>query len=93
MNEAEKYISEHINYRSNFKLNGYHEWVTPDDALRACKITKQETIERVCEWLEEHMWEMPELDEYGHIKDTYVCSDDCSYIAEFIEQIRKTLEE
>lgn len=35
MSEAEKYINEHTNYRSNFKPNGYHEWVTPDDALKA----------------------------------------------------------
>jgi hypothetical protein len=89
MNKAEKFINEHINYRPN----GYHEWVTPDDALRACKITKQETIERVCAWLKEHMWEKPELDEYGNIKNTYVCSNDCDYISQFVEQIRKALEE
>jgi hypothetical protein len=93
MNEAEKYINEHTNYRSNFKPNGFHEWVTPDDALRACEIIKQETIKKACEWLEEHMWEKPELDEYCNIKDTYVCSDDCSYVFEFIEQIRKALED
>jgi len=52
MNEAEKYISEHINYRSNFKPNGYHEWVTPEDALRACEITKQEIIEKTCEFFD-----------------------------------------
>jgi len=93
MNEAEKYINEHTNYRSNFKPNGYHEWVTPDDALRACGITKRETIEKVCEWLKEHIWEKPELDEYGNIKNTYVCSNDCDYVSQFIEQVRKAMEE
>jgi len=51
MSEAEKYINEHTNYRSNFKPNGYHEWITPDDALRACEIIKQETIKKAEEWL------------------------------------------
>jgi len=94
MNEAEKYINEHTRHCSNELVpSGYHEWVTPDNALRACEITKQETIERVCAWLKEHMWEKPDLDEYGNIKNTYVCSNDCDYISQFVEQIRKALEQ
>jgi hypothetical protein len=51
MNEAEKYINEHTRHCSNELVpSGYHEWVTPDDALRACEITKQEIIEKTCEF-------------------------------------------
>lgn len=84
MNKAEKYINEHINYRSNFKPNGFHEWVTPDDALRACKITKRETIEKVCEWLKQHSFDYL-------IRDMY---DDWTYDDEsMINDIRKAMEE
>lgn len=89
MNKAEKYINEHINYRSNC----YHEWVTPDDALRACEITKQETIDKVCELLEKNMFEKHEFDEYDDVIGTYACSNDCEYVSEFVEQIRKAMEE
>ena len=93
MDKAEKYINEHINYQSNFKPNGYHEWVTPDDALRACEITKQETIDKVCELLEKNMFEKYDFDEYCNVTQTYACSNDCDYVSEFIEQIRKAMEE
>lgn len=29
----------------------YREWLTPDQALRAAEIAKEETIEKACEWL------------------------------------------
>lgn len=77
MSEAEKYINEHINYRSNFKPNGYHEWVTPDDALRACEIIKQETVKKACKWLEEKAI-------HGWIEDVEV--------EKFIEQYLKEIE-
>ena len=52
MSEAEKYINEHTRHCSNELVpSGYHEWVTPDNALRACEIIKQETIKKAKEWL------------------------------------------
>jgi len=84
MNKAEKFINEHINYRSNFKPNGYHEWVTPDDALRACKITKQEMIERVCAWLKEHSFDYMVRDMY----DNWTYDDET-----MISDIRKAMVE
>ena len=95
MDKAEKYINEHTKRSSNELVpSGYHEWVTPDDALRACEITKQETIDKVCELLEKNMSEKYEFDEHcNYVTQTYACSDDCSYVSEFIEQIRKAMEE
>lgn len=29
----------------------YHEWLTPDQALMASEIAKEEIIEKACEWL------------------------------------------
>ena len=33
------------------KVISYHEWLTPDQALRAVEIAREEAIEKVCEWL------------------------------------------
>ena len=83
MNEAEKYISEHINYRSNFKPNGYHEWVTPEDALRACEITKQETIEKACNYF----MRIKECDLYEDKESQAKAVDD------FINRFRNAMED
>ena len=94
MNQAEKYINEHTRHCSNELVpNGYHEWITPDDALKVCEITKQETIDKVCELLEKNMFEKYEFDEYGDVTETYACSNDCDYVSEFVEQIRKLMEQ
>ena len=33
------------------KVISYHEWLTPEQALAAVKIAREELIEKACEWL------------------------------------------
>ena len=32
----------------------YHEWLTPEQALAAVEIARQELIDKACEWLLKH---------------------------------------
>lgn len=48
--------------------------------------------DKVCELLEKNMFEKYEFDEYGII-ETYACSDSCDYVSQFVEQIRKSMED
>jgi len=41
----------------------YHEWLTPEQALAAVEIAREELIEKVCEWLHGFM-ECSNLFEY-----------------------------
>lgn len=60
--KIEKYISDctrncsnelcSVEDRYGKTIISYHEWLTPDQALRAAEIAKEETIEKACEWLE-----------------------------------------
>ena len=60
--KIEKYISDCTRNCSNElcavedrygkTIISYREWLTPDQALRAAEIAKEETIEKACEWLE-----------------------------------------
>jgi hypothetical protein len=33
------------------KVISYHEWLTPEQALAAVEIAKEEVIDKACEWL------------------------------------------
>lgn len=45
MTKAEKFIRDHTNRCSNeFVGGGYHEWLTPEEALRAVEIAKEELM-------------------------------------------------
>lgn len=62
--KIEKYISDCTRNCSNElcavedkygkKVISYHEWLTPDQALRAAEIAKEETIEKACKWFEDN---------------------------------------
>lgn len=70
MSRAEKFISDCTRNCSNElcavedrfgkKVISYHEWLTPDQALRAVEIAREETLLEVAEW----------------IKDTFIFSKD-----------------
>jgi hypothetical protein len=63
MGKAEKFISDYTRNCSNVvaysgmiedgKLR-YHEWLTPDQALRAVEIAREEMIERISVWAKTH---------------------------------------
>ena len=43
-----------VEYRDGKKVILYHEWLTPEQALAAVEIARQELIDKACEWLKEH---------------------------------------
>lgn len=65
MSRAEKFIEDYTRGCSNElcavedrygkKVISYHEWLTPEQALRAVKIEREEVIEKVVEWLKNHL--------------------------------------
>ena len=67
MSKAEKFIKDctrncsneliAVESRAGKEVISYHEWLTPDQALRAVEIARDEVIEEICEYLsiEEHI--------------------------------------
>lgn len=53
----------------------YHEWLTPDQALRAAEIAKEETIDKAMEWLKYYI----HYDDFGGNMEWLVPfeNDDC----------------
>lgn len=62
MSKAEKFIIEHTRKCSNElvavescagkEVISYYEWLTPDQAIKAVEIAREEMVEKVCEFLE-----------------------------------------
>jgi hypothetical protein len=70
MKKVEQYIKEHTNRYSNHVelapyITGFAEWLTIDDAKNVAKIAREETINEVCEWLDNHTM----LSEKWYIED------------------------
>ena len=55
MSKAEKFIEDYTKTCSN-ELSDvcFEAWVTPDQALRAVEIAREEAIEQTVEWLTKH---------------------------------------
>jgi len=53
MSRAEKYISEHAKKLTQYG-DDYFLWITPDQARKAVEIAREEMIEKVCMYLNEH---------------------------------------
>ena len=61
MSKAEQFIKDYTRHCSNElcavedrygkKVISYHEWLTPEQALRAVEIARNEVIDKACEWL------------------------------------------
>ena len=59
--KAKQFIQDHTRNCSNElcavedkygkKVISYHEWLTPEQALRAVEIEREEVIEKACKWL------------------------------------------
>ena len=43
-----------VEYRDGKKVISYHEWLTPEQALAAVEIAREELIDKACEWLRTH---------------------------------------
>jgi len=67
MSKAEKFIQDCTRNRSNElvavesragkEVVSYHEWLTPDQALRAVEIAREETVKEMCELLKNNIAE------------------------------------
>ena len=91
--KAEQFIKDYTRRCSNElcavedkygkKVISYHEWLTPEQALSAVAIEREEVIEEACEFLKEHREEVRTEDNgiIGWIPDV------------FIENLKKYLEE
>lgn len=42
------------------KVISYHEWLTPEQALAAVEIAKEELIDKACEWLKSYRQDTPD---------------------------------
>ena len=40
-----------VEYKDGKKVISYHEWLTPEQALAAVDIAREELIDKACEWL------------------------------------------
>ena len=40
-----------VEYKDGKKVISYHEWLTPEQALAAVEIAREELIDKACEWL------------------------------------------
>lgn len=93
MSKAKRFIEDYTRSCSNElcavedrygkKVISYHEWLTPEQALRAVEIEREELIDKACEFLKSYR------------QDTY---DGTGYIAgiiddKTIDEFRKYMEE
>lgn len=52
MSKAKQFIKDYTSGCSNELIDGaYHEWLTPEQALAAVEIAREELIDKACEWL------------------------------------------
>ena len=83
VDKAEIYIKEFTRHCSNELVpSGYHEWVTPDNALRACEIAKDEILDKVCEYLYDKLYTRANGAEH------YVASKEKITQTEFVDKLR-----
>ena len=70
----QNYKRDYSNVNVGWNDNGeevtwYSPWLSPDDALRAVEIEREEMIDKACEWLGKNLSKYSELadkDEYGN---------------------------
>lgn len=65
MSKVEQFIKDYtmscsnelcaVEDRNGKKVVSYHDWLTPDQALNAVEISREEIMDRACKWLKENM--------------------------------------
>ena len=53
------------------KVISYHEWLTPEQALSAVAIEREEVIEKACKWLEMNTCVFKSVEEVDMFKDLF----------------------
>lgn len=52
---AEQFIKDYTNHCSNeLAYGGFHEWLTPEQALRTVEIAKDAFIKKACQWIKDN---------------------------------------
>lgn len=56
MSRAEDFIRDYTSHCSNELVGGgYHEWLTPEQAMRAVEIGREELMEKAVKWIAENI--------------------------------------
>lgn len=88
MSKTEKFIEDCTRNCSNETTkygsydHTYHEWLTPDQALRAVEIAREEVIERACDAY------CKVCGHYHHTVPTYICRQKCDYYDDFKQAMK-----
>lgn len=89
MSKAEDFIRDYTSHCSNELVGGgYHEWLTPEQAMRAVEIGREELIEKAVKWLKDN----------AHIFGYAECTDafDAHYIYDadkLVENFKQAMSE
>ena len=55
-NHKRDYSNDNVGWNDNGEVvTWYSPWLSPDDALRAVEIEREEMIEKACEWLKDNI--------------------------------------
>ena len=81
MSKAEKFIQDCTRNCSNElcavedrfgkKVISYHEWLSPDQALRAVEIAREELLEKAILWMKMHTFMFQSLEEVELYKELF----------------------
>ena len=93
MTKVEKYIQDYtrgcsnemaaIKYADGRTETYYHEWLTPENAFSVAEIAKEETLNKVCEYIKENLH-----------KHLYVYNGEAGFpTAQFLTDMCKAMEE
>ena len=92
MTKAEKFIKDYTNSCSNELISvqdrfhneviSYREWLTPEQALRAVEIEREELLDKACDAYCKVCGHFP------HSVPTHICRHDCSYFSDFKKYIK-----
>ena len=78
MSKAEKYIKNFtMRCKNDLTFGGCAPWISPENALEAVNIAKEETIEKAVEWIREHYLEYP--------------NEDCGDTKKFVETFKRAM--
>ena len=79
--KADKFIKDYTRRCSNElcvvedkygkKVISYRDWLTPDQALSAVAIEREEVIEKACKWIETHTCVFKSVEEVDMFKDLF----------------------
>lgn len=92
MSKAEKFIQDctrgcsnelcAVEDRFGKKVISYHEWLTPDQALKAVEIDREEMAEKACDAY------CKVCGHYAHTTPVHICRHACDYYKDFVKYMK-----